>query len=163
MKLATARSLSLTLITAGLLFATQSPAQAPVDCCLVPDAGGTAEMPGHCEYAGTMEIVDGLAPGDTIFINAVLEVTASLNLSGTPATGTTEEFSGSLHLALQGTGSLIAFSRNIIINLQPAGSNTTQSDPRTPFTPIQSFDTELLRLFGQVFSDPDFDLLRITA
>lgn len=163
MKLATMSSSSLPLIAAGLLFAAQAPAQPPVECCLVPGVNGTAEMPGHCQYAGTMEITDGLAPGDTIFIDAVIEVTASLNLTGTPPTGTTEEFSGNLYLALQGSGSLVAFSRNITINLPPAGPNKTQSDPRTPFTLIQSFPNDMLRLSGQVFGDPDFDLLRVTG
>ena len=29
--------------------------------------------------------------------------------------------------------------------------------------PVQSFDTDMFRLFGQITGDPDFDLLRITA
>jgi hypothetical protein len=163
MKLATVCSLTLPIIAAGLLFTTQAPAQPPVECCIVPSVNGTAEMPGHCQYAGTMEIVDGLAAGDTIFIDAVIEVTSSLNLTGTPPTGTTEEFSGNLYLTLQGSGTLSAFSRNITINLAPAGPNKTQSDPRTPFAPIQPFPNDLLRMHGQIFGDPDFDLLRVTG
>jgi hypothetical protein len=120
-------------------------------------------MPPLCRYAGYMEIVDGLPAGDTIQMDAVIEILTNLNLSGTPPTGTTEEFSGFLHLAMQGTGSLSAFTRNISVPLNGGGQNWTLSDPRTPFALVQSFPTDLLRLQGQIVGDPDFDLLRITG
>jgi hypothetical protein len=35
--------------------------------------------------------------------------------------------------------------------------------PRTPGDAVQDFPTEMVALEGQIFGDPDFDLLRITA
>lgn len=167
MKLATMSPVISAIAIVGLsvLAADRASAQPPPgDCCNVVDnGGGTADMPTHCRYAGHMEIVDGLQAGDTIQIDAIIEVLASLNVSGTPATGTTEEFSGNLILSMTGTGSLSAYSRNITLILQPSGSNMTQSSPRTPFTPVQSFPTDLRRLQTQVIGDPDFDLLRVTG
>ncbi len=59
----------------------------PDQCCNVPGNGaGTADMPAHCRYAGRMEIVDGLPFGDTIQIDAIIEVLACATLTGTPAT-----------------------------------------------------------------------------
>jgi hypothetical protein len=37
------------------------------------------------------------------------------------------------------------------------------SAPHAPGNPIQSFDTDMFRMFGQIVGDPDFDLLRIVA
>jgi hypothetical protein len=37
------------------------------------------------------------------------------------------------------------------------------SGPRNPGDTVQDFDTEMVQLQGQLFGDPDFDLLRISA
>jgi hypothetical protein len=60
---------------------------------------------------------------------------------------------------LNGTGDLAGFHRLIPIPI----SFETHVAPRTPGDPVQSFDTDMFRLFGQAMGDPDFDLLRIVA
>jgi hypothetical protein len=65
-----------------------------------------------------------------------------------------------LTMSMQGTGSLSGFSRLIPMRAE----FETHVGPRTPGMPVQSFDTEMMRLYGQLpIGDPDFDLLRVTA
>jgi hypothetical protein len=45
----------------------------------------------------------------------------------------------------------------------PLSFNETHTAPRNASDPLQSFDTELHALQGQIVADTDFDLLRITA
>ena len=73
---------------------------------------------------------------------------------GTPAAGETYTFDTEmLQLSLSSGGVL-----NLPTNFE------THVGPRTPGDPVQSFDTEMLELQGQLpIGDPDFDLLRITA
>ncbi len=40
---------------------------------------------------------------------------------------------------------------------------TLDTGPRTPGDAVQDFDTDMFRLEGELFGDPDFDLLRITG
>ena len=78
---------------------------------------------------------------------------------GTPATGERECASARMPLNMEGRDGL-AFFRSW--QTVPITFETT-SAPHTPGTPVQSFDTEMLRLSGQITGDPDFDLLRVTA
>jgi len=66
-----------------------------------------------------------------------------------------------LSMQMMGTGNLAGFNRNINLRIE----FETHTAPRTPGNPVQSFDTDMFRLFGQInnIGDPDFDLLRITA
>jgi len=74
--------------------------------------------------------------------------------------GGEQECSNSLvSMQLTGTGNLSGFNR--MINMQ--AEMETHIGPRTPGNPVQSFDTDMFRLQGQIVGDPDFDLLRITA
>lgn len=74
--------------------------------------------------------------------------------------GGEKECSGSeLHLELTGTGDLDGYSRSIVLPV----FFETHTAPRTPGDPVQSFDTAMFRLTGEITGDPDFDLLRITA
>ena len=52
-----------------------------------------------------------------------------------------------------------SFSRTISVPL----FMEVHTGPRTPGAPVQDFDTEMVALEGQIFGDPDFDLLRITG
>jgi hypothetical protein len=63
---------------------------------------------------------------------------------------------------LTGTGALLGYSRNINF---PISAGETHSALRIPFSPSQSFNTDLYFMQGQIggSGDPDFDLLRITA
>jgi hypothetical protein len=161
----------------------------PVDAIqvFVPDNGfGTAQMPILADYASEtqMHIVDGLG-GSTIQIDAVLEAPAVFaeqpggTLGGTKSAG---GGSGLFTWQMQGTGAFAGYNRTLSfpINAGPGGVasfadpafNVTAADfevhaePRTNNAPMQSFDTDMFRLFNQrgfAQGDPDFDLLRVTA
>ncbi len=60
---------------------------------------------------------------------------------------------------MQGTGDLAGFSR--VPDL--AIATEMHTGPRNPGDPVQSFDTEMVRLQGEIFGDPDFDTLRVQA
>ncbi len=128
---------------------------------------GTATLPPEsAEYTspdGTFTIIDGLPAGSTIqlipslrtFFCQTTPCTSTGGGSGTPV----EEFQSTLELELVGTGALSGFVRD----LQLPTPVQTGSAPRVPGDPVQSFDTEMLSLQGELLGDPDFDLLRITA
>jgi len=151
------------------------------DPCAEPDNGtGTVSLPpAGCQYLSPDQvhrIVDGLPPGTTIelapihkdFIcsergGSVCSFPASLANAcrepGGTLGGEKECNDSTLQLRLRGTGMLAGFNR--IIDF-PVGFET-HVGPRTPGQPVQTFDTDMFRLFGQITGDPDFDLLRITA
>jgi hypothetical protein len=62
-------------------------------------------------------------------------------------------------LQVNGTGTLAGFNRVIVL---PVDINI-HTAPRTEGADHQSFDTEMVAMVGQLFGDPDFDLLRISA
>ena len=147
--------------------------------CALPDNGsGTADLPPvGCQYIApydVMYIIDGLPPGTTVKMPPVLgnfTCTGGVGVcSFVTAPGACADPGGSLGggktcsdatlaLTLIGTGTLAGFNR--AINL-PVGLEIHMA-PRTPGAPVQSFDTDMFRFFGQITGDPDFDLLRITA
>lgn len=151
----------------------------PVNPCLVPEVGeGTVHLPPQgCTYTNdggsSYAIIDGLPPGAFILADG-----AHTNFMCTPAVGVCsfstaggcDQPGGSLggeqscaesqlQLNMQGFGSLSGFTRFITL---PVGMEI-HTAPRTPGQPIQSFPTEMFRMFGQVTGDPDFDLLRISG
>ena len=74
--------------------------------------------------------------------------------SGSPAEGETYLFDTEI-LSM-------SLSSGRTLSIPTQGQITT--GPRTPGNPVQSFDTDMLQLQGQLPpGDPDFDLLRITA
>jgi hypothetical protein len=150
------------------------------DPCLEPDNGsGTVQLPPPgCQYLSPDDvhmIIDGLPPGTTIQLAAIhkdfichqggLPPVCTNDCFSTdpdcnPANGATEQFNSSLQLQLAGQGLLAGWTRNITI---PNVFCQSQVGPRTPGQPVQSFDTEMLGVQGQITGDPDFDLLRVTA
>jgi hypothetical protein len=134
-------------------------------CCVVPDnGGGTADHPPSCSigYTGHCEIVDGLAPGSTVQIPSNLgSFTGLVQGPGGALGGNTESWQATIVMQMSGTGALLGYNRTVNM---PISSGTTHSAPRVAFSPLQSFNTDLFQLQGQLpFGDPDFDLLRITA
>lgn len=153
-----------------LTIAVAGPASATI--CIVPDSGGTAALPPQAPSPGCTTgyvsptdfhmIVNGLPPGTTIQVgtehNRFINVTS---MPGGNLGGEKENFGSTLQLALTGTGSLSGYNRMIqMMNVQVE----THIGPRTPGNPVQSFDTDMFALQGQLPpGDPDFDLLVIKA
>ncbi|MDO8588017.1 MAG: GEVED domain-containing protein [Armatimonadota bacterium] len=155
----------------------QAAVQGTASACILPDNGaGTADLPPvGCEYRtpdDDMNIIDGLLTGDTIEIDAthgnfvcsgdggVCSFTPGCRQPGGTLGGEKECFDSQLLMPMVGTGSLAGFSRSISLPVQ----FEVHTAPRTLGAPVQSFDTDMFRLFGQVnIGDPDFDLLRVVA
>lgn len=151
--------------------------------CVVPDnGGGTVTLPpAGCAYLSPDDvhmIIDGLPPGTTIefapihtdFICRGDQPTGVCSFPvpfpgvdcdqpGGGLGGEQECSDSVIQGTLQGTGALASFNRPVLIPL----SFETHVGPRSPGDPVQSFDTQMFRMFGQITGDPDFDLLRITA
>lgn len=174
-----ARSTSLAVLAGvAIFFVASAAAAAP---CVVPDNGtGTADLPPQgCEYPGDTagdiyEFVNGLPPGTTIQMDPVHKdffCGAQLGTcTGAVPPLTCEAPGGSLggnlacaqavvELVISGTGSLAGFSRLISVPLDWEA----HSGPRNPGDPVQFFSTELFRMQGQIFGDPDFCTLVLSA
>jgi hypothetical protein len=133
--------------------------------CIMPDNGsGTVDLPPEdCEYVSPHEvylIIDGLPPGTTIELDGPLD--GFLNVVSSPGGtlgGDRSTFDGDLDWDITGTGSLAGFNRHIVMSV----TGEIHTGPRTPGDPVQTFPTDMYRLQGQVFGDPDFCTLRFTA
>lgn len=131
--------------------------------CVAPDnGGGTANVPEACVYSGevAMHIIDGLPLGTTIDFIAPRLANHTNVVRNTTATGDEVVFETELvSLSLTGTGSLAGFNRVLSI---PIAYTQVLNAPHA-LGPVQSFNSELQALLGQITGDPDFDLLRITG
>ena len=153
--------------------------------CDVPDnGGGTATLPpAGCDYLSPTdfhEIVAGLPAGTTVQLGAIHRGFSCGSGGGSVCSfpppvpgvdcdqpggtlGGGQECSRSeLAMTLHGTGTLAGWNRTVLVPIE----FETHTGPRTPGQPVQSFATDIFRMFGQITSpssDPDFDLLRITA
>jgi hypothetical protein len=133
--------------------------------CVVPDNGtGTVDLPpAGCGYLSPDDlhmIIDGLPPGTTIRVDVQHQKFFNVTTSpGGTLGGEVEHFQSILFMDMHGTGGL-AFGRSLALQAQCE----THTAPRTPGMAVQSFDTDMFMLQGQLPpGDPDFDLLRITA
>ncbi len=137
---------------------------ARAEFCVVPNAGGTAELPPvNCEYIlpeESLTIVDGLPAGTTIEIDAVLKDFFGV-VAGAGGTlgGERETYDATLEMPMQGTGVLAVFNRFIPMQV----SNISDSAPRTPGDVVQDFDRDMFSMAGEILGDPDFTMLRIMA
>jgi hypothetical protein len=144
---------------------TGRPMPVPDPCTVADDGSGTVRLPPDgCGYVSPDDLhmmIAGLPAGTTIVVGA--EHSRFFGVTTTPGGtlgGEVETFSSSAVLRLHGTGDLAGFQR--LIDL-PLGCET-HTGPRTPGNPVQSFDTDMFMMQGQLPpGDPDFDLLRITA
>lgn len=151
---------------------------------IVADVGGTASMPIQGPYTGLtpMKIIDGLPMGTVVNIAATLNApVVSAEQPGGTLGGTRAAGGGGLFTwSMQGTGLLSGYSRNLTFPALPPPGVATFADPafnvigsdyevhsatRTPFAPVQSYSTDMFRMFSQIAGggDPDFDLLRVVA
>ena len=156
-----ARVFSITAIALASFGPRAALAQPP--CCVVPDAGGTAAFPPLCPDGyeeQNLFRLNGLPPGEPVI--GTLSLTGFHNVvegPGGPLGGTLQQWDATLRVHLKGEG---GFLYERILTMPVQGQSAAQ--PRAPGAPIQSFDTELLALQGQIPpGDPDFDLLRITG
>jgi hypothetical protein len=149
----------------------------PVSAVTLPDNGaGTLDLPIHYNYnaQSPMYITAGLPAGTTIAIAAVHTAPTSTveqaggTLGGTQSAGVGSGFAWNM----VGTGTLLGFNRAVFIPFSsavasfpapPGAGYEVHAAPRTTYAPIQSFDTDMYRMFGQITGDPDFDLLRVVV
>lgn len=154
---------ALALVAGAVLPAAPALAQVGSCCFLPEDGSGTVSMPPSCPngYEGSpMVIIDGLPPGSTIQSPARLgSFFNSSEVPGGTLGGSLAQCLGALDLDLQGTGALVGFHRVLSIPV----SVEMHTAPRAQGNPVQSFDTDMFFVQGQITGDPDFDLLRITA
>lgn len=146
--------------------ATAMAATAGATVCVV---GPNADLPPSCFGGGgylspndVHMIINGLPPGTTIELGA--EHRDFFNITRTIPGGTLggeqENFNSALTLHLTGTGAAAGY--NSFKSMQT--TDQTSIAPRNPVAPVQSFNTEMNGIQGQLPpGDPDFDLLRITA
>ncbi|MEK6799186.1 MAG: hypothetical protein AABZ12_09500 [Planctomycetota bacterium] len=153
-----------------------------VNGCVVPDNGGTVTLPpAGCDYLSPQDvhrIIDGLPAGTTIELAPIhrdficrkqqpapgvcsFSTLVDCDEAGGSLGGEKECAESTLVLDLNGTGALAGWVRQISVPM----SFETHTAPRMPGDPVQSFDTDMFRLFGEInnIGDPDFDLLRIVA
>ncbi len=150
------------LALAALLGAQGAFAQSS-SCCVQPDDGsGTVGMAPLCTsgYSGAMHITSGFSGSATINISGALIVTSSTPEGpGGTLGGTVSTFSGNLEMTMDGTGDLAGYHRFIVLPVD----GTMSMAPRTPGDAVQDFDGEVNSLEGQLFGDPDFCTLHLTA
>jgi len=129
--------------------------------CVRPDANGTVIMldPETTYHNTEGKVIITQATLGTIGVTADAMLHSGpdtvIRRDGSPSAGETHTFETEmLSLTLAGSGR--------VLNIPVSGDITTS--PRTPGDAVQSFDTDMHRLQGQLPpGDPDFNLLRITA
>jgi len=139
--------------------------------CVVDDNGsGTVNLPPQgCGYVSPADLhlmINGLPAGTMIEVDPIHRnfvcVGGSPNNCGVPGGGLggeVETFDSELHLVMNGTGALAGFSREITVPIRCV----THTGARNPGDPVQTFPTDMFQLQGELFGDPDFQLLRITG
>jgi hypothetical protein len=106
-----------------------------------------------------MQVVNGLPQGSTLQLASTLKSFAGLTqVPGGTLGGNKENWTAVLLIQFTGTGASYLHSLTL-----PISAGESHSAPRIPFNPVQSFNTVLYSLQGQATTDPDFDLLRVTA
>jgi hypothetical protein len=144
----------------------------------VPDNGaGTITLPPvGCDYLSPQEvhlIIDGLPPGSTIELDPVhMDFICRQNPAGSCSValppgvcegrggslgGHGDCFESTLDLTVTGTGTLAGFNRHLAV---PIGCEV-HTGPRNPGDPVQTFDTDMYRLEGELFGDPDFCTFKV--
>lgn len=149
------------MAAAALLSAVTS---ANATICTIPAPG---DLPPSCTegYVSPTEahmIIDGLPPGSELLLDAShSEFFNVVRMPGGDLGGEKEAFLSFINMHITGTGVLSGYERFIGM---PNVQVETHVGPRNPSDPVQSFDTEMFAMQGQLPpGDPDFDLLRITA
>ncbi len=159
------RTTSLQVLCGAIALAAMAaagPASAVV--CIIGPAG---DLPPECLDGGgylspndVHMIIDGLPPGTTIELGAEHSRFINVVRADDGAGGEIESFDSTLILHLTGTGEAAGYERFLQIQTQ----DQTHVGPDLSTNPnVRSHATEFLSLQGELFGDPDFDLLRVTA
>ena len=132
--------------------------------CVAPDIGGTARFPADCAsgYQGppaARVALGGLPAGSPLLGALALKPISVTQTSGGALGGNAQSFSGSIELQLTGVGAYAGYSRSLTIPI----SGQSVSAPRGGSATPQSFEADLVSIFGQISGDPDFSLFRVTA
>ncbi len=137
----------------------------PPGTCVAPDNGsGTVDLPAACPFYGPdgelMYIIEGLPPGTTLELDP--NMVNHTNIARTPGGtlgGEIETFDSTLVLAVAGTGDLEGYYRTLAVPV----SCEVHTGPRNPGDPVQTFQTEMYNLQGELYGDPDFCTFRVRA
>ncbi len=153
-----------------LIAAIVSPLRAGVPVCLVPESSppGPVPIPYPCpmvmQSPTKLELHGTPASGS----GYLMAFDAFLELDGidgivrvpTPDGGENQTYTSTLSITLACTDGSVSLPRRVIsLPVQC----TTHSGAKPAGAAVQSFDTEMLMLDGQITGDPDFDLLRVRA
>jgi hypothetical protein len=132
---------------------------APDNPCTQPDNGsGTINMPPvGCEYETRpneyFKIIEGLPPGTTIEMEGILmDFVNIVRTSGGTLGGEIETFDSTLDLTVSGTGSLAGFNRHLAVSV----SCEVHTGKRNEGQSVQMFISDMYKLDGELFGDPDF-------
>ncbi|MFH2035476.1 MAG: dockerin type I repeat-containing protein [Candidatus Zixiibacteriota bacterium] len=146
------------------------------ESCIMPDNGlGTVDLPADCPMATapgeSFMIIDGLPPGSTLempgyFDNymcnnhqecSIVMAPGICEAAGGSLGGEIQCYEATLYLTVSGTGSFTGFNRNLAVPV----FIETHSAPRVRAKSEGTFTTDLYRLHGELFGDPDFCTFRI--
>jgi hypothetical protein len=124
---------------------------------VAPDNGtGTIDLPaGDLDGDGVALSLNGLPPGIPVIGTLIRGNHNTSETPGGPLSGNLQTWDSFFDITIDGLG----YHRTLTLPVQMQSA----SAPRTPGNPVQSFDTEMLGMSGQITGDPDFDLLRITG
>lgn len=152
------QSIFRSLLIIGILTAWGCVALGEASTCPVPDNGtGTVDIPPNCPLtsdAGS-PVPIGTLDG-TFTVDSFFDV---FYLYGGDVSGGMMNFSANLTLSLTSRCDP-TFLREVNLNVRDAQMLV---GPRVPGAAVQSFDTEIVAMQGELFGDPDFDTLTITA
>lgn len=132
--------------------------------CVAPDIGGTARFPVDCASGylappSALLALDGLPAGSPLLGSLSLKAISVTQTAGGPLAGNAQSFSGKIDLQLSGVGVHAGYSRTLTIPISGQSASAPRGGSATP----QSFEGDVVSLFGQITGDPDFSLFRITG
>jgi len=132
--------------------------------CMVPDIGGTARFPVDATggYPGPPSLrlaVDALPAGSPLLGSLTLTAVSVTQTNGGALGGHAQSFSGKIDVQLTGVGAYAGYSRLITLPI----SGQSVSAPRGGSATPQSFEGDVVSIFGQILGDSDFSLFRFTA
>jgi hypothetical protein len=154
------------LLVSLAIASTAAPAHAgdPSVPCPQPNVAGTVLLPALCDVVGDddiMVISNGLPAGTTIEIDPTWDT--FFNIVRAPGGlfpgGQIQNFDGILEMTMTGTGALAGFNRNIFMQV----ATTMHTAAPAPGAGVQEMDVQITSMQGQIFGDPDFDVLGLEA